>query len=432
MGQNHHMTAKPLLFLVVLFTSNALGMFIEHETERVPVDRALETIHVKLASSPDDFELHYQVARLHAIKAFTPTETVSLLIKNEGDNRAGLATYAGDGVGTGTPESARQRKARSSTNLQANEESNRNLRLALSHYETSLGLLRKKTNATNATRLIQAIELGYAWCLDMSGKKDLAISAYRKALATSWQIEVTKDFKIEEWSKGSGKMRKTFTPPAEGRSALPGAGVCFSGECTSYLLGLLNPKIDADEISALKTQKAFLDEMPRAITPILIPMENTGIENLVNPKAGVPFDLDGSGYIRNWGWITPKAAWLVFDNNRTGRITSGLQLFGSVTFWVFWRDGYQALGSLDINQDGKLDGDELNGLCLWRDLNENGVSDDGEVKPVSTFGIVSISCQSSLLAEGLRWSHNGVRFKDGSVRPSYDWDSPLNLPEASK
>jgi hypothetical protein len=51
---------------------------------------------------------------------------------------------------------------------------------------------------------------------------------------------------------------------------------------------------------------------------------------LTNPNARVAFDLDGSGLPRKWGWITPKAAWLVYDPAGEGRITSGLQMFGNV------------------------------------------------------------------------------------------------------
>jgi hypothetical protein len=44
-------------------------------------------------------------------------------------------------------------------------------------------------------------------------------------------------------------------------------------------------------------------------------------------------------------------------------ITSALQLFGNVTFWMFWRDGYAAMSALDDNGDGVLSGDNCRG---WR------------------------------------------------------------------
>ena len=102
-----------------------------------------------------------------------------------------------------------------------------------------------------------------------------------------------------------------------------------------------------------------------------------GLAGLVDPSARVSFDLDGFGP-RTWTWITPDAGWLVFDPRGTGRITSGLQLFGNVTFWLFWNTGYDALRAFDDDGNGVLRGDELAGLAVWRDVNVDGVSRAGE------------------------------------------------------
>jgi hypothetical protein len=78
----------------------------------------------------------------------------------------------------------------------------------------------------------------------------------------------------------------------------------------------------------------------RPITPIAIPLaEGLTALDILDPDASVPFDLDGSALPQRWTWIRPTAAWLVFDQHSTGSITSGLQLFGSVTFWLFWQNG---------------------------------------------------------------------------------------------
>jgi hypothetical protein len=164
---------------------------------------------------------------------------------------------------------------------------------------------------------------------------------------------------------------------------------------------------------------------PRAVTPLLIPLQpDTPFEQLVDPNLGVPFDLDGSGLDLRWGWITPKAAWLVFDQQGHGEITSGLQLIGGVTFWIFWENGYRALASLDDDGDGVLRGDELKGLALWHDANGNGVSEPGEVKPLAVWGITALSCDFQTHATGIPFSPRGVVFQNGSTRPSYDWIAP--------
>ena len=116
----------------------------------------------------------------------------------------------------------------------------------------------------------------------------------------------------------------------------------------------------------------------RPVTPIAVPLaDGISAQDIVDPHASLAFDLDGSALPQRWTWIWPTAAWLVFDKHGSGSITSGLQLFGSVTFWMFWRQGYDALRALDDDDDGQIAATELKGLALWHDRNANGRSDTG-------------------------------------------------------
>lgn len=79
---------------------------------------------------------------------------------------------------------------------------------------------------------------------------------------------------------------------------------------------------------------------------------------------------------------------LVYDPSHKGEITSAQQLFGN--FFQGgqngkdpWSDGYEALGSLDADKDGKISGKELEPLGLWFDGNRDGISQPGEVKPLN-------------------------------------------------
>jgi hypothetical protein len=126
---------------------------------------------------------------------------------------------------------------------------------------------------------------------------------------------------------------------------------------------------------------------------------------------------------KQWTWINPRAAWLVYDPNRTGKVDSALSMFGNVTFWLFWETGYDALAALDDNGDGVLSGKELDGLALWHDANGNGVCDPGEVKPLSEYGIVALSCKyerDPKHPDRIAFSKVGVMFKDGRTRPTFD------------
>lgn len=269
------------------------------------------------------------------------------------------------------------------------------------------------------------LELGHAWCLDQAGRTNDAIAAYRKTLDIAWHKEVVGDFNLRAWVTDIWSDVRAGENPfhSRDRGGL-GPGICFSEETIGYLLNLLDAKHDASEIKQLKAKQSKLAKMGRAVTPILIPLQpGVAFAELIDTKLKVTFDLDGSGRKRQWGWITPKAAWLVYDPEHRGEIKSALQMFGTVTFWMFWRDGYDALSSLDGDGDGSLKGDELAGLALWNDSNEDGISQPGEVWSVRDYGIVAIRCAASQWADDMSWNEAGVSYSKGTAGPSYDWVS---------
>ena len=122
--------------------------------------------------------------------------------------------------------------------------------------------------------------------------------------------------------------------------------------------------------------------------------------------------------------MQPRGAWLVWDPNDRRDIRSGLQLFGAATWWVFWRDGYEALSLLDDNDDGILDGAELDGLALWNDANSDGRSSRAEVTTVARAGIIAIRCRPLTHPTGIPYHPEGVVFGN-ETRPTFDWNSPM-------
>ena len=142
---------------------------------------------------------------------------------------------------------------------------------------------------------------------------------------------------------------------------------------------------------------------------------------LLEGVAAVSFDLDGTGRDQSWPWVSPETSILVWDPEETGEVTSGRQLFGSVTWWLFFDDGYRAMDALDDNRDGELSGDELVGLAVWTDANSNGVSEEGEVVPIGETGIEAIACVQTDTSMGMPANLSGLRMSDGRVLPTYDW-----------
>jgi hypothetical protein len=137
-------------------------------------------------------------------------------------------------------------------------------------------------------------------------------------------------------------------------------------------------------------------------SPISLLIEN---DAGVNDSTIVRFPLD-NGLCENcvFEWkASKKAPLLVYDPEKTGKITSASQLFGNWTFGgkhlasnvslpdkfesSKWSNGYEALGTLDSNHDSVISGVELKSVRLWKDENQNGVSEIGEVVDLSEFEI---------------------------------------------
>jgi hypothetical protein len=140
------------------------------------------------------------------------------------------------------------------------------------------------------------------------------------------------------------------------------------------------------EVAGVKT------EWPRIrVDPIVIDLDGNGVADLTPPDSDegtVRFDLLGLGSTQRIQWLkTGHDGWLCQDDG-SGRITSGLQLFGTAGGYA---DGFEKLAKLDANGDCVISGAELAGLSVWKDDNGNGVTDPGELTSVAALGITSIT-----------------------------------------
>jgi hypothetical protein len=173
----------------------------------------------------------------------------------------------------------------------------------------------------------------------------------------------------------------------------------------------------------VKWNLSKLEDKPLAgITPIIFTLDNhTGLSDLLAPELLVYFDLDGDGVSELMPWVKPETGILVWDPDRKEQIVSGRQLFGTVSWWLFFPDGYRSLDALDDNRDGELSGPELEGISIWFDNNSNGISDPGEVAPVEETEISALATKSDSVDEGCPMNRRGVTLNDGETLPSYDW-----------
>lgn len=209
------------------------------------------------------------------------------------------------------------------------------------------------------------------------------------------------------------------------------ANAVISAEAGDAILKILSDHPAAEkpnESRELGKALKELAEKPRAMTPILFRMPRAGgaagapvLADLVDPLARTTFDLAGDDLHREWPWVRPGTSLLCWDPAGTGQVSSGRALFGSATWWIAFRNGYEALAILDDNADGVLTGDELQGIAAWTDANANGVSERGEVRPLAALGITAIAVRPRTTADGTLTIDRGITLSDGTTVPTFDW-----------
>ena len=139
--------------------------------------------------------------------------------------------------------------------------------------------------------------------------------------------------------------------------------------------------------------------------PLVLDLDGDGIETAgIDPTAPVLFDMDGDGIKTATGWIRPDDGIVVLDRNGNGLIDSGRELFGDATVLArgaragqLAANGFEALADLDLNADGRLDSLDASWgqLRIWRDLNQDGVSQAGELTTLAAQGIASLGAQGT-------------------------------------
>jgi len=366
--------------VVLLAVAPAFGKYVPPVLENVPVAKLIENLEKIVKDQPKSAEAALNLGRAHGMAFALKADELQVI---SGKEKSGAwpgyePKYVpfGEVKETDDKEKAAAAKA--------------HLDSALKAYTRALEL--DKDNLV--------IRLGIAWLTEQGGKKDDAIKLYRAVAADAWEKK-EKDLK-----------------------ALGLGGHTLTGEIAGYLVPLLDKKKDKEEIETLNDRAAALKKLPYPVTPIAVPLaDGLTAADLEDTAARVAFDVTGTGNGRKTSWITTKAAWLVYDPKGDGKITSGRQLFGNVTFWMFWSNGYGPLAALDDDRDGQLTDKELAGLALWHDENSNGAADAGEVKPIADLGIIAVSCRwttSKVHPDKIAFSESGVTFKNGKTRPTFD------------
>lgn len=123
--------------------------------------------------------------------------------------------------------------------------------------------------------------------------------------------------------------------------------------------------------------------------PLVLDLDGDGIELSAMVTGRSPrFDTDGDGFAEFTGWVKSDDGMLALDANGNGKIDDGSELFGNAS-----QSGFAELATHDANADGRIDASDVvfNDLRVWRDLDQDGRTDNGELLTLSDLGISSIN-----------------------------------------
>jgi hypothetical protein len=157
------------------------------------------------------------------------------------------------------------------------------------------------------------------------------------------------------------------------------------------------------------------------VSPIILDLDDDGKPDVdqgrwlphptrFNKSKAAAFDINGDGFAEITEWIGSNDGLLV-KPLKDGQVKGGNELFGNPIGFV---DGYQKLGlEFDKDQNGMVEGKELEGLMVWVDKNHNGKTEPEELRSIQELGITSISTQH----ENLKSSF----VMKGQERSTWDW-----------
>jgi hypothetical protein len=131
------------------------------------------------------------------------------------------------------------------------------------------------------------------------------------------------------------------------------------------------------------------------VTPIVLDLDNDGVEFTQLAEAQVYFDVDGDGVREHTSWVGADDGLLTFDYNSDGVIDQRQEI-AFADYLPEANTDLQGLHYFDSNHDGMLDQQDqyFSQFYLWQDVNQDGISDPGELFSLQQAGISAIALSS--------------------------------------
>ncbi|WP_150468241.1 calcium-binding protein [Francisella sp. SYW-9] len=134
--------------------------------------------------------------------------------------------------------------------------------------------------------------------------------------------------------------------------------------------------------------------------PLVVDLDGDGQLETRDATGDILFDHSGNGQATGTGWINAEDGLLVRDIDNSGTIDSGRELLGDNTIKSDGTkavDGFDALRDLDSSGDGIFDANDsaFSEVKVWQDVDQDGVTDEGELLSLAEAGIESIDLNAN-------------------------------------
>lgn len=175
--------------------------------------------------------------------------------------------------------------------------------------------------------------------------------------------------------------------------------------------------------------------------PVIIDLDNDGLEFIDLDHSQVSFVTDDSGQLRRMAWIGGDDGILAFDIDDDGQINrfDEISFAGHIDPDATGVSDLQALQHtvFDSTQDGILDDSDAqwNRFRLWRDFDSNGKSDEGELQTMQQAGLRQLYLNGNVLnrfegPDALVRGYTRIATTDGRLLQAADvW---LNVDDGSR
>ncbi|WP_321395894.1 tandem-95 repeat protein [Emcibacter sp.] len=143
-----------------------------------------------------------------------------------------------------------------------------------------------------------------------------------------------------------------------------------------------------DEALDIIVQAGTGSPRKKTTDPLVLDLDGDGLELTSETVVSPYFDMDEDGFGERTGWVRPDDGFLVRDLNANGKIDDISEMFGDSE-----QDGFAALAALDENLDGVIDAQDSGfaGLKIWQDLDQDGITDAGELSSLADHNITSLN-----------------------------------------